>query len=69
MTSHAHLEQLRAEDDLGETLCAEFPVHARSPLVTAHLLMDKGIITQADLQAKMEEVRARFERDSVTGEI
>jgi hypothetical protein len=63
------LERRQAEDALGETLYAEFPVHVRWALVTAHLLLDKGLITSGDLQAKMDEVRARFERDSVTEEI
>lgn len=56
------LERRQAEDELGETLYAESPVHARSTLVAAHLLMDRGVITPDELQAKMEEVRARLEK-------
>jgi hypothetical protein len=56
------LERRQAEDALGETVYSDFPVHARPTLVAAHLLMDKGIITPAELQAKMAEVRARLER-------
>ena len=56
-----NLERRRAEDELGEDHYAGFPVHVRSALVTAHALLDKGIITQEELEAKMREVRARFE--------
>ncbi len=56
-----NLERRHAEDDLGESLYAECPVYARSVLVTAHALMDKGIITPDELEAKMQEVRARLE--------
>ncbi|MGI9023163.1 MAG: ScnB [Acidimicrobiales bacterium] len=54
------LERRQAEDELGETVYAEFPSHARSALVSAHLLMERGIITQDELRAKMAEVRSRL---------
>ena len=57
------LERRQAEDALGETVYADFPVQARPALVAAHLLMDRGIITEAELEAKMREVRARFEKE------
>lgn len=56
------LERRQAEDELGETLYNEFPLSARPAVVTAHLLMEKGVITPEELRAKMDEVRARFER-------
>ncbi len=56
------LERRQAEDELGETVYADVPVQARPALVAAHLLMDKGIITEGELQAKMAQVRERFER-------
>jgi len=56
------LERRQAEDALGETVYAESPVHARPTIVAAHLLMDKGVITPDELQAKMAEVRARLEQ-------
>jgi hypothetical protein len=40
----------------------EFPVHARSVLATAHSLIDRGEISEDELEAKMREVRARFAR-------
>jgi len=56
------LERRQAEDELGETVYADVPLPARPALVAAHLLMDKGIITEDELQAKMAQVRERFER-------
>ncbi len=56
------MERRQAEDDLGETLYAGVPAQARPALVAAHLLIDKGIITEDELQAKMADVRARFEK-------
>jgi hypothetical protein len=56
-----HLERRHAEDELGETVYAELPVHARSVLVTAHTLLDRGEISEEELEAKMKEVRSRFE--------
>jgi hypothetical protein len=58
-----NLERRQAEDALGETLYAEFPVHTRSVLVVRHWLLDQGLITEDELQTKMAEVRARLERD------
>lgn len=57
-----NLERRHAEDDLGETVYAGFPVHARSVLVTAHALIDRGEISEGELAAKVEAVRARFQR-------
>ena len=55
-----NLERRRAEDELGETVYAQFPVQARSAVVTAHVLLAKGVITEAELEAKMADVRARL---------
>jgi hypothetical protein len=55
-----NLDRRRAEDELGETVYGDFPVHARSAVVTAHVLLDKGIITEAELEAKMAQVRERL---------
>lgn len=57
-----NLDRRHAEDDLGETLYAEFPNHTRSALVVAHSLMDRGVIDSGDLEARMEAVRARMEK-------
>ncbi|HEY8581332.1 MAG TPA: hypothetical protein VIL49_00235 [Capillimicrobium sp.] len=58
-----NLERRQAEDALGETLYAEFPVHTRSALVVTHRLLDEGVIAEDELRAKMAEVRARMERE------
>ncbi|TQF75056.1 nitrile hydratase subunit beta [Rhodococcus spelaei] len=57
-----NLERREAEDELGETIYVDFPVRARSALVTAHALLDLGVISQDELQARMDAVRARFTR-------
>ena len=57
-----NLERRQAEDALGETTYARFPLHTRSAVVTAHALIDRGAITERELERKMREVRARFER-------
>ncbi len=56
------LERRHAEDELGETVYREVPLSARPAVVTAHLLMEKGVITPEELDAELAEVRARFER-------
>ncbi|MFD4183322.1 ScnB [Rhodococcus sp. NPDC058514] len=58
-----NLERREAEDELGETIYLQFPVRARSAVVTAHALIDLGIIDQEELRAKMKAVRDRFERE------
>jgi hypothetical protein len=57
-----NLARRRAEDELGTTFYCDFPVHARSVLVTAHILMDAGAISEHELKARMTTVRERFER-------
>ncbi|AHK28114.1 SH3-like domain-containing protein [Rhodococcus opacus] len=57
-----NLDRRHTEDQLGETVYRDFPVRSRSVVATAHALMDKGVIGPDELQAKMEEVRARFNR-------
>ncbi len=57
-----NLERRHAEDDLGTTVYGEFPVHARSVVVTAHKLIDAGAISEDELQARIMAVRSRFER-------
>lgn len=58
-----NLERRRAEDALGESLYEEFPIHTRSALAVTHSLLDEGVIGEAELEAKMAEVRARLERE------
>lgn len=57
-----NLERRHAEDALGETTYQEFPVHARSAVVTAHELMDRGLFSPEELRARMAAVRERMNR-------
>jgi hypothetical protein len=57
-----NLERRQAEDALGETTYADFPVHTRSAVVTAHSLLARGEISEHELETKMNEVRARFQQ-------
>jgi hypothetical protein len=57
-----NLERRHAEDTLGETVYHDFPVHARSAVVTAHELIERGVITEEELRAQMDAVRARLNR-------
>jgi hypothetical protein len=57
-----NLERRHAEDALGETTYAGFPVHTRAAVVTAHSLLERGEISEHELKTKMNEVRARFQR-------
>ena len=58
-----NLERRHAEDALGETVYHDFPVHARSAVVTAHTLLERGVISERELQARMNSVRARLTRE------
>ncbi|RDH79107.1 ScnB [Mycolicibacterium moriokaense] len=57
-----NLERRHSEDALGETTYRDFPVHARSAVVTAHELMDRGAFSADELRARMAAVRDRFNR-------
>jgi uncharacterized protein YceH (UPF0502 family) len=57
-----NLQRRRAEDELGETAYHDFPVHARSVVVTAHELMERGTLTAKELRARMDRIRDRFNR-------
>ena len=57
-----NLERRNAEDTLGETAYHDFPVRARSAVVTAHELMERGAFTADELRSRMNMVRERFNR-------
>jgi hypothetical protein len=57
-----NLERRQAEDTLGESSYADFPVHTRAAVVTAHVLLERGEISEHELETKMNEVRARFQQ-------
>ena len=58
-----NLARRHAEDALGETTYHDFPVHARSVVVTAHELLDREVITEEELRARIAAVRARLTRE------
>jgi hypothetical protein len=55
-----NLERRHAEDRLGETTYADFPLHTRAVVVAAHSLLERGELTEHEIETKMNEVRARF---------
>jgi hypothetical protein len=57
-----NLARRRAEDTLGETIYADLPAYARTAVVTAHSLLERGAISEHELEHKMNEVRARFQQ-------
>jgi hypothetical protein len=57
-----NLDRRQAEDTLGESTYAEFPMHTRAAVVTAHTLLERGEISERELEHKMNEVRARFQQ-------
>ena len=56
-----NLERRHAEDRLGTSLYREFPVRSRPAVAVAHLLLEKGVISESELRAKMNQVRSRLE--------
>ncbi|WP_067650149.1 nitrile hydratase subunit beta [Nocardia harenae] len=58
-----NLERRHAEDALGETLYRDFPVRTRSAVVTAHTLLERGVIAPDELAARMAAVRERLHRE------
>jgi hypothetical protein len=60
-------DRRQAEDELGASIYADFPVRARPVVVTAHALLERGEISEHELEAKMNDVRARFRHGLGTG--
>jgi hypothetical protein len=57
-----NLERRQAEDTLGETTYADFPADTRAAVVTAHSLLVRGVISEHELETRMNQVRARFQQ-------
>jgi thiocyanate hydrolase subunit beta len=53
-------EKRKAIEDLGQTIYASLTYYQKWAVAAANHLMDKGLITQDELAAKMDEVRARI---------
>jgi hypothetical protein len=60
-----NLDRRHAEDRLGTTVYRECPVRSRAAVVVAHSLLEKGVISESELQAKMNDVRSRLEMADV----
>lgn len=58
-----NLERRHAEDALGETVYRDFPIRARSAVVTAHTLLERGVLDPDELRARMDAVRLRLHRE------
>ncbi|MFD4368901.1 ScnB [Rhodococcus sp. NPDC058521] len=58
-----NLDRRGTEDELGETVYRDFPVHTRSVVATTHELLDRGVVSEAELLRKMREIRDRWTRD------
>lgn len=57
-----NLERRHAEDRLGETVYADFPVRSRSVVVTAHTLLERGVFDEHELRSRMDLIRERVNR-------
>lgn len=58
-----NLDRRHAEDVLGETVYHDFPVHTRSVVAATHELLDRGVIAEDELLARVAAVRARLTRE------
>ncbi|HYO01204.1 MAG TPA: ScnB [Mycobacterium sp.] len=58
-----NLERRHAEDELGESVYQELPVHTRSVVITAHALMERGAFSQDELAARMKLIRRRLTKE------
>lgn len=56
-----NLDRRHAEDRLGTTVYRGFPVRSRPAVAVAHSLLARGVISESELQAKMNDVRSRLE--------
>ncbi|MCW5252930.1 nitrile hydratase subunit beta [Streptomyces sp. SHP 1-2] len=56
-----NLERRKAEDALGESVYADYPVHARSALTVAHTLIERGVLKPQQITERMRQVRVRLE--------
>jgi len=56
-------ERRDEEDALSATTYADLPYPENQLMALAHSLLDRGVISEADLQRRMAAVRARLEAD------
>ena len=58
------LERRRAEDQLGETLYRSTPAPEQQLLALAHIMLRRGLLSEADVARRMNAVRLRLETSS-----
>jgi hypothetical protein len=58
------LERRRAEDQLGETLYRSTPAPEQQLLALAHIMLRRGLLSEADVARRMNAVRLRLEASS-----
>jgi hypothetical protein len=55
------LDRRKSEDELAETLYSDIPSPERELLALVHTMVNRGLVTEADLASRMSIVRARLE--------
>jgi hypothetical protein len=55
------LERRNAEDLLGDSIYSEVPSPERELLALAHTMLSRGLVSEADLAARMCAVRSRLQ--------
>jgi hypothetical protein len=55
------LDRRRAEDELADAVYSDVPAPERQLLALVHLMLRRGMITEADLASRMRSVRSRLE--------
>jgi hypothetical protein len=55
------LERRNAEDELADTFYSDIPSPERELLALVHIMVSRGLVSEADLVSRMKTVRARLE--------
>jgi hypothetical protein len=55
------LDRRRAEDELAESTYRDVPAPERQLLTLVHAMISRGLVTEADLAARVRAVRSRLE--------
>jgi hypothetical protein len=55
------LERRHAEDQLGETMYSRTPAPEQQLLALAHIMLNRGLLSEDDLARRMNAVRSRLE--------
>ncbi len=55
------LERRRAEDQLGRSAYRGTPAPEQQLLALAHIMLSRGLLSEADLARRMDDVRSRLE--------